>query len=213
MDLATLRRAYLEGGLDESMLAPTWTDQLERWVADAIAAGLTEPNAMTFCTASADGVPSARTVLLKGFDERGLVLYTNLDSRKGREARENPHAAIVLPWVPLSRQVIVHGRVEVVSDEEADAYFAIRPRGAQLGAHASPQSQVIASREELERAAADAAARWPEGTPIPRPEHWSGLRVVPETVEFWQGRPQRLHDRLRYRATADGGWTIERLAP
>lgn len=210
MDLASLRRAY--GGLEEPTLAATWHEQLERWMADAIDAELIEPNAMTFCTATPDGVPSARTVLLKGFDARGLVLYTNLESRKGREARSNPHAAIVLPWVPLARQVVAHGHVEPVAPEEADAYFAVRPRGSQLGAHASPQSQVIASRDELERAAAEAAARWPEGTPVPRPPHWGGLRLVPQTVEFWQGRPDRLHDRLRFRAAAPG-WVVERLAP
>ncbi len=212
MDVASLRRTYSLAGLDEADLAATWTAQLEAWLADAVAAGIVEPNAMTFCTATADGVPSARTVLLKGVDARGLALYTNLGSRKGVEARSNPRAALVLAWVALQRQVVVHGAVEPVDDAEADAYFASRPRGSQLGAHASPQSRVIAGRAVVMDAAAAAAAQWPEGTPVPRPAHWGGLRVVPETVEFWQGRPDRLHDRLRYRRGPEG-WVVERLAP
>ena len=207
-----MRRSYLPTGLDEADLAPTWREQLEAWLEDAVQAGVVEPNAMTFATASPDGVPSARTVLLKGVDDRGLVLYTNLTSRKGREALANPRAALVLPWLPIRRQVVVHGTVERVGDAEADAYFASRPRGSQLGAHASRQSTVVFGLDELDRAYAQAAERFPEGTEVPRPAWWGGLRVVPETVEFWQGRVNRLHDRLRYRREGDG-WVVERLAP
>jgi pyridoxamine 5'-phosphate oxidase len=209
--LAAMRRSYAAAGLDEADLAPTWLEQFQRWFADAVAAPLIEPNAMVVATATPDARPSARTVLLKAVDERGFVFYTNLESRKGREALANPRAAIVFPWHEMGRQVIVDGGVEEVSGAESDAYFATRPRDARLAAVASPQSQVIASREELDAAHAELAARYPDED-VPRPEHWGGLRVVPETVEFWQGRQHRLHDRLRYRR--DGGpWAVERLAP
>ena len=214
--LAGMRRGYEAGGLSETDLAPTWLEQLERWLAEAESAGITEPNAMVLATADADGRPSARTVLLKGVDERGLVLYTNRDSRKGRQAAENPHGAIVLPWIDLQRQVCVRGRLERVSDEESDAYFHSRPHGSQLGAVASPQSTVIRERAELTRRRDELEAAHPEGTTVPRPPAWGGLRLVPEEVEFWQGRPDRLHDRLRF-VRVDGpsveGWAVERLAP
>jgi len=208
--LAAMRRSYAAAGLEEADLAPTWLGQFGRWFADAVAAPLIEPNAMVVATATPDARPSARTVLLKGVDERGFAFYTNLDSRKGREARANPHAAIVFPWHEMGRQVLVNGPVEAVSAEESDAYFATRPRDARLGAHASPQSQVIASRDALDDALEELAARYPAD--VPRPDNWGGLRVVPVTVEFWQGRMHRLHDRLRYRREA-GGWVVERLAP
>jgi pyridoxamine 5'-phosphate oxidase len=208
--LAAMRRTYATAGLEEADLAPTWLQQFERWFADAVAAPLIEPNAMVVATAASEGRPSARTVLLKGVDDRGFVFYTNLYSRKGREARANPHAAIVFPWHDMGRQVLVNGAVEEASAEESDAYFATRPRDAQLGAHASPQSRVIASRDELDRALEEVSARYVDD--VPRPENWGGLRVVPDTVEFWQGRLHRLHDRLRYRREADG-WVVERLAP
>jgi pyridoxamine 5'-phosphate oxidase len=208
-----MRRSYELNGLDEDDLAPDWTTQLLRWLADAQEAGLTEPNAMVFATAAPDAVPSARTVLLKGADARGLVLYTNLGSRKGSEALANPAASLVFPWVDLQRQVVVCGTVEPVGAEESDAYFASRPRGSQLGAAASPQSRVIPGRAVLEDARARLEERYPEGTPVPRPAHWGGLLVVPQTVEFWQGRPDRLHDRLRYRPDDAGAWVVERLAP
>lgn len=214
--LAGMRRSYEAGGLSEADLAATWLEQLERWLGEAESAGITEPNAMVLATADAEGRPSARTVLLKGLDERGLVLYTNRESRKGRQAQENPHAAVVLPWIDLQRQVLVRGRVERVSDEESDAYFHSRPHGSQLGAIASPQSSVIEDRGVLERARDELEARYPEGTTAPRPPAWGGLRVVPEEVEFWQGRPDRLHDRLRYVRIAGPdaeGWAIQRLAP
>jgi pyridoxamine 5'-phosphate oxidase len=212
VDVARMRRAYRARGLSEDDLAATWLEQFEAWLADAVAAGLTEPNAMVMATADAAGAPSARTVLLKAVDERGFVLYTNLRSRKGRDVAENPRASLVFPWSTVQRQVIVSGAVEAVGDAESDAYFASRPRGSQLGAVASEQSAVIASRAVLDERYAALEARHGPADPVPRPGHWGGLRVVPVTVEFWQGRPDRLHDRLRYRRGEDG-WDVERLAP
>jgi pyridoxamine 5'-phosphate oxidase len=213
-DLGALRESYALGGLDESDLAGDWLTQAQRWTADAIASGVHEPNAMVLATADAGARPSARTVLLKGLDERGFTLFTNRTSRKGRQALANPHAALVLAWVPLQRQVLVTGTIAPIAAEESDAYFASRPYGSRLGAAASPQSQVVADRGELVRARDALAAAYPEGAhDIPRPPEWGGLRVSPETVEFWQGRPDRLHDRLRYRRTATGAWVVERLAP
>ncbi|XAY05694.1 Pyridoxine/pyridoxamine 5'-phosphate oxidase [Paraconexibacter sp. AEG42_29] len=207
-----MRRTYERGGLDEADLAGGWLPQLERWLADAVAAGVTEPNAMVLATADAAGAPSARTVLLKGLDDRGLVLYTNLGSRKGREVAANPAVSLVFPWVDLQRQVVVCGTAVPVDAAESDAYFASRPHGSQLGAAVSPQSTVIAARDVLTAARAELERAHPAGTPVPRPDHWGGLRVRPSSVEFWQGRPDRLHDRLRFRA--DGGaWVVERLAP
>lgn len=210
--LADLRRSYELGGLDEAGLASTWHEQFRGWLQDALAAGLDEPNATILATADAEGAPSARTVLLKDVDPGGFVIFTNLGSRKASEMTANPRAALTFPWFDLQRQVCVTGRVERVASADADAYFASRPRGSQLGAHASPQSQVIGSRAELEVRWEALSARWPEGTGVPRPPHWGGLRVVPDGVEFWQGRPNRLHDRLRFRAVGPG-WVVERLAP
>lgn len=211
--LAKLRRAYSSGGLDVDDLAPTWSEQLLRWLDDAEQAGILEINAMVLATADPSGRPHARTVLLKGLDECGLVFYTNYRSRKGRELEANPQASVVFPWVELQRQVLVSGTVRKLDPEASDRYFASRPHGSQIGALASAQSEVIASRAVLEEAYAELSARYPEGTQVPRPEHWGGFRLEPDEVEFWQGRPNRLHDRLRYRLDPERGWVIERLAP
>ncbi len=202
----------VERTLGEQELAATWLEQFERWHAEFAAAGAHEATAMVLATASAAGQPSARTVLLKGVAERGFEFFTNLDSRKGRELAQNGRASLLFPWYELERQVIAVGAVEGLEAARADEYFASRPYGSQIGAHASRQSSVIAERSVLERAQAEAEARWPSPGPVPRPERWSGFRVVPETVEFWQGRPNRLHDRLRFRHDA-GAWIVERLSP
>jgi pyridoxamine 5'-phosphate oxidase len=209
-DPSGLRRSYRGEGLVESDLAADPVSQFRSWFTDAVAAGLTEPNAMVLATASADGEPSARTVLLKGYDDRGFAFFTNLGSRKGRDLAGNPRAALVFPWFRMERQVVVTGPVEPVSAEEARVYFATRPRGSQLGAWASRQSSVIPDRSMLDRQWARAAGRFPDT--VSMPEFWGGFRVVPTSVEFWQGRPDRLHDRLRFRRQA-GGWMVERLAP
>jgi pyridoxamine 5'-phosphate oxidase len=208
-----MRRTYEPTeALNEGDLAATWLDQFERWLDDVVDSGrLVEPNAMILATADAECRPSARTVLLKGVDERGFVFYTNLESRKGTDALANPHAALVFDWIELKRQVVVTGAVEQVTGEESDAYFASRPRGSQIGAHASPQSRPIASRDELDGSCRAASERYPDE--VPRPPHWGGLRVIPDAVEFWHGRPNRLHDRLRYRKAESGDWVVERLAP
>ena len=208
--LAALRRDYTAAGLDVPDLAGTWHEQLAGWLADAVAAELTEPNAVVLATADSQGRPSGRTVLLKQYDERGLTIFTNYTSRKARELDANPHASLVLPWVELQRQVIASGHVVRVSPEESAAYFRSRPRGAQLSAWASHQSSVIASRAELERRRAELERRF--GAEIPVPGFWGGYRLEPETVEFWQGRPDRLHDRLQFRRDGER-WVVERLSP
>lgn len=209
-ELAALRKSYERAELDESASAAEPWVQFSTWLDEAIHAQLPEPNAMTLATVGDDGRPSTRIVLIKGFDARGVVWYTNYDSRKGRELARNPQAALQFHWVELERVVRIEGRVEKVASEESDAYYRSRPLDSRLGAWASPQSQVISSRATLVAAAAKAAAL--HGLNPPRPPHWGGYRLLPDTWEFWQGRKSRLHDRLRYRL-ADSTWLRERLAP
>ena len=199
-------------GLAEGDVDPDPVVQFGRWLGDAQAAGLVEPTATALATATADGRPSARMVLLRGVDQRGFVFYTNYESRKAAELAANPRAALVFWWGELQRQVRVEGRVERTSPEESAAYFATRPLGSRLSAWASPQSQVIAGRAVLERRVAELAAAYPGGD-VPLPPFWGGYRLVHEVVELWHGRPNRLHDRLRYTRAEGGGWRIERLAP
>jgi pyridoxamine 5'-phosphate oxidase len=213
LNLAAMRREYARSGLAESDLAPTWLAQFRLWLRDVAAAGLPEPNAMVVATADGAGRPSARTVLLKAVDERGFVFFTNLSSRKASEIAVNPYASLVFPWHPIGRQVVVCGRVEHVDRADTEAYFATRPRQSQLAAWASPQSKVVAGRWALEDAVAEVSRRFADGVPIPAPPHWGGLRVVPETVEFWQGREGRLHDRIQCREDASGTMVVERLGP
>jgi len=229
-DPARLRRSYEVGELSESALPADPLALFAVWFAEVHASGLAEPNAMILATASGDGVPSARTVLLKGYGPQGFRFFTNLTSHKGRDLAENPRAALVFPWHPLYRQVRVAGPVSELPREETAAYFRTRPYGSRIGAWASEnQSGVIPGREVLERRYAEAAGRWPDpasgrveapegeaAAAVPLPDFWGGYRVAPESIEFWQGRRDRLHDRIRYRRAAPGeaeGWAVERLAP
>ncbi len=212
MPLADLRKDYALAGLAEKDLARDPFRQFEKWFQEAEAAKIVEPNAMVVTTAARDGRPSARTMLLKGIDGRGFVFFSNYDSRKGRELEANPHATLLFPWIALERQVIVEGAVAKVAPEESDAYFHSRPHASQLGAWASAQSSIVAGRKVLEDAMKELEKKY-AGQEVPRPPHWGGWRLNPETVEFWQGRRSRLHDRLRYRRGKDGGWSVERLAP
>ena len=197
--------------LDEDFADPRPFPLFARWYADAENANIPDFNALTLATSTPDGHPSARIVLLRGFDERGFAFYTNYESRKGRELEANPHAAMVMFWSLFQRQVRVEGSISKLTPEESDYYFSNRPAGHRLGALVSPQSRVIPSRAYLEHRMEELAKEY-QGQDVPRPEHWGGYRLVPHVVEFWQGRENRLHDRLRYRL-AESGWIIERLAP
>jgi pyridoxamine 5'-phosphate oxidase len=207
---AELRREYADGGLTERDLAPDPFAMFQRWYDEAVAASVYEPNAIVVSSVSEDGRPSSRLVLLKAFSPAGWVFFTNLGSRKGIELRANPHCALLFPWHPLERQVRVDGIATALGRDEVAAYFETRPRGAQLGAHASRQSREVASRQELDEAWAAADAAYPDEVPVPG--EWGGFRVEPDAVEFWQGRPGRLHDRLVYRRDGDD-WSVHRLAP
>lgn len=209
--LADLRRTYDRGTLDETRAAGDPFTQFRSWIHDALTAGALEANAMTLATVDANGRPSARVVLLRSWNERGFVFFTNYRSQKGREIAANPRAALLFFWPELERQVRIDGRVEQLSAEESDAYFARRPRGHRISSWASPQSEVIPARAFLETKMEEIEQRFRDAD-VPRPPHWGGYRVVPERLEFWQGRPDRAHDRLAYTRSA-AGWKRERLAP
>jgi pyridoxamine 5'-phosphate oxidase len=206
------RKDYQRFNLREEDVDPDPIRQFRDWFGEASLSEVPEVNAMALATATPEGRPSVRMVLLRGFDERGFTFFTNYESRKSRELEENPRAALVMFWHELERQVRIEGRVERVSNEESDRYFHGRPAGSRIGAWASPQSRVIPDRDALEALYTEAESRYPEGA-IPRPSNWGGYRVIPDAIEFWQGRPNRLHDRLLYTRRPEGGWFIERLAP
>jgi len=211
MDISDMRRDFESEGLDRDALDDNPVQQFQLWFEDARKAGLLEPNAMSLATTGTDGMPDLRTVLLKYFDEQGFVFYTNYGSRKAREMEENPQAALLFPWISLNRQVRIQGAVERVSKAESLRYFASRPRGSQIGAWVSQQSQVITSRGLLEQKVAEIKQKFGDGE-VPLPGFWGGYRVVPQRIEFWQGRPSRLHDRFEYVKEGDA-WHVQRLQP
>lgn len=212
VDLAQLRRAHEAAGLDESAVPADPLVLVGDWLAGAVESGLDEPNAMVVSTVGPDGAPSSRLVLCKELDERGPVFFTNYHSRKARELAAHPAVSVLFPWHPLGRQVRIEGTAEQVTGAESDRYFATRPRGAQLSAWASEQSSVVASRADLEQRVTDLDRRYPDA--VPRPPHWGGIRVVPHSIEFWQSRPGRLHDRILCRRTnVSAPWSISRLQP
>lgn len=212
MQIANMRKEYVLGGLSEADVEPDPLRQFEKWFKQALTANLPEPNAMTLATATPDGQPSARVVLLKEFDASGFTFFTNYHSRKGHEIAANARAALLFFWPELQRQVRIEGTVERVSEAESDVYFRSRPLGSRLGAWASQQSEVISGRDVLEERVRELMQRYSDGD-VPRPPHWGGYRVCPVTIEFWQGRPDRLHDRLRYQRVQPDCWRLERLSP
>ena len=211
MSIADIRTDYQRDQLTEADVAADPFAQFARWFDQALTAGVPEVNAMTLSTVSAEGKPSGRIVLIKDYDQRGFSWFTNYDSAKGQDLASNPFASLLFFWIPLERQVRIEGRVEKLSDAENDTYFFSRPVGSQQGAYASHQSQPIANREALEQQLVDVVAKF--GDQPPRPAHWGGYRLIPERIEFWQGRPSRLHDRIVYEKQADGSWSIQRLQP
>jgi pyridoxamine 5'-phosphate oxidase len=213
LSLEEVREEYRLAALGEQNCETNPIVQFERWMKDAQAAHLKEPNAMTLSTATADGRPSSRVLLLKEVSDFGFVFYTSYRSRKAKELERNPFAALTFYWPELERQVRVEGRASRVPREQSERYFRTRPRGSQLGAWASHQSEIISTREQLEAALKEAEARYREGEDVPTPEFWGGYRVLPGSIEFWQGRPNRLHDRLRYRRKDECEWKVERLSP
>jgi pyridoxamine 5'-phosphate oxidase len=210
--LADLRKEYTLAGLRRANLDPDPLAQFKKWLQQAVDADVPEPSAMTLSTVDGDGQPSSRIVLLKGLDERGFSFFTNYESRKARELAANPRASLLFLWKELERQVAIRGRVSKLSAEESETYFKMRPRGSRLGAWASHQSQVIASRDVLDEKLRQLEQKYP-GEEVPRPPHWGGYVLAPAEIEFWQGRPNRLHDRFRYARQADGRWKLERLSP
>jgi pyridoxamine 5'-phosphate oxidase len=211
-DIADIRKDYMLQSLDESDVASDPIEQFERWWDNALNSSIGEINSMTLATANAKGIPSARIVLLKGYDENGFVFFTNYESKKGKDLAENPFASLVFFWKELERQVRIDGIVEKIKAEQSDEYFETRPEGSKIGAWASPQSGVISGRTVLEQNVSDLKERY-VGKEIPRPPHWGGYIVEPLRIEFWQGRPNRLHDRIAYIRDVSGSWNIERLAP
>ncbi len=212
VNIADIREGYEREGLTEQEVSRNPITQFEKWMQEAVDAGISQPNALTLATASKEGRPSARIVLLKAVSEAGFVFYTNYNGRKGRELAENPYASMVFLWPSLSRQVRIEGMVSKVDAATSDAYYHSRPRGSQLGAWASPQSEVVADRQDLEDALVQYTTQF-EDQQVPRPEHWGGYCLKPDAIEFWQGRPSRLHDRLLFRREDNQPWRIERLAP
>lgn len=212
VDLAALRENYTKGSLDVSDVLPSPIQEFHKWFNQAVDSQILEPNAMHLCTVSPDGKPSARIVLLKTLDATGFTFYTNYQSRKGHEMDANPNACLTFFWGELERQVRIEGTIEKVDAKDSDDYFAVRPRGSQIGAWVSNQSQVVESREVLIEKEKAFIAQF-EGQDVPRPDHWGGYRLVPNYIEFWQGRPSRLHDRIAYTLEESGNWKIERLSP
>ena len=211
--IADLRQNYTLAGLSETDIKPNPIEQFNTWFQQALDADLIEPNAMTLATATSEGKPTARIVLLKGVSDRGFVFYTNYESQKGQQLIANPYAALVFLWDKLERQVRIEGKVEQLQPEESAKYFQSRPKASQLGAWASDQSRVIPNREVLEQKLADLEKKYSGDATVPLPQHWGGFRVIPNRIEYWQGRSSRLHDRLVYDLQADGSWSINRLSP